>query len=54
MCNKTQEYYQSAADHPARTLDELLHHLWTLAVGTPGYDKREWVELELRIRALDE
>lgn len=24
----------------------LLHRLWTKAVGTPGYDKREWKELE--------
>lgn len=26
--------------------DELLHHLWTKAVGTPGYDKSEWKALE--------
>lgn len=24
----------------------LLHRLWTKAVGTPGYDKKEWQELE--------
>ena len=24
----------------------LLHRLWTKAVGTPGYDKREWLQLE--------
>lgn len=27
----------------------LLHILWTKAVGTPGYDKHEWMELEKRI-----
>lgn len=26
----------------------LLHVLWTKAVGTPGYDKNEWKELEQR------
>jgi hypothetical protein len=24
----------------------LLHRLWTKAVGTAGYDKREWKQLE--------
>ena len=24
----------------------LLHVLWTKAVGAPGYDKREWMDLE--------
>ena len=27
----------------------LLHRLWTKAVGTPDYDKREWKELESRL-----
>lgn len=27
----------------------LLHHLWTKAVGTAGYDKAEWIELERRL-----
>lgn len=26
--------------------DELLHRLWTKAVGAPDYDKAEWRELE--------
>ncbi len=28
------------------TDDRILHRLWTKAVGTEGYDKAEWVELE--------
>jgi hypothetical protein len=31
--------------------EELLHKLWTKAVGTPGYDKSEWKALR---RAIDE
>lgn len=31
------------------TPDHLLHHLWTKAVGTPGYVKAEWVEMERAI-----
>jgi hypothetical protein len=27
----------------------LLHHLWTKAVGTPYYEKREWAQLEALI-----
>lgn len=26
--------------------DALLHRLWTRAVGTPGYDKAEWMAVE--------
>lgn len=26
--------------------DTILHRLWTKAVGTPDYDKEEWMELE--------
>ena len=28
-------------------MSELLHDLWTKAVGTPGYSKREWQALEI-------
>ena len=34
----------------------LLHHLWTKAVGTQGYVKEEWRQMEaciLRLEALD-
>lgn len=31
------------------TPDNLLHRLWTKAVGTPEYDKAEWMELERRL-----
>lgn len=29
--------------------DNLFHRLWTKAVGTKDYDKKEWMELERRI-----
>ena len=29
--------------------DNLFHRLWTKAVGTKDYDKKEWQELERRI-----
>lgn len=29
----------------------LLHELWTKAVGTPGYDKSRWLELERILKA---
>jgi len=28
---------------------ELFHRLWSKAVDSPGYDKREWVALEQRL-----
>jgi len=28
-------------------MSELLHTLWTKAVGTPDYDKHEWQALEM-------
>jgi hypothetical protein len=31
---------------PPRTTWELLHHLWSKAVGTPEYDKKQWLTLE--------
>ena len=31
---------------------ELFHHLWTKAVGTEGYDKREWRELDDRLHRI--
>lgn len=27
------------------------HKLWTAAVGTPGYDKREWIRREAELIA---
>lgn len=27
-------------------LHELLHNLWTKAVGTPNYNKKLWIELQ--------
>jgi hypothetical protein len=36
-------------------VDGLLHKLWTKAVGTEGYVKAEWLELERAIlKAADE
>lgn len=32
--------------------DTPLHKLWTLAVGTDGYNKADWKELERRFHAL--
>jgi hypothetical protein len=29
-----------------KRLHGIFHTLWTKAVGTPGYSKREWQELE--------
>lgn len=33
-------------------MHELLHRLWSKAVGTPGYDKEEWKRLEAQQFAL--
>jgi len=33
---------------------DLLHRLWTKAVGTPEYIKAEWRAMERLIRSLDE
>jgi len=30
-------------------IDILMHRLWTKAVGTKGYEKKEWIELERAI-----
>jgi len=32
------------------TLDNMLHRLWTKAVGQPGYNKAEWRFLEKALR----
>lgn len=32
---------------------DLLHTLWSKAVGTPGYDKSEWKQLESLLRDVD-
>jgi hypothetical protein len=34
-------------------LHRLLHTLWTKAVGTPTYNKKEWQELEAWLKRLD-
>jgi hypothetical protein len=36
----------------AMTVDNLLHRLWTKAVGTEGYDKAEWTRLSNALEAL--
>lgn len=36
-------------DHTDKTTRELFHALWTKAVGTEQYDKKEWMELERRL-----
>ncbi len=33
-------------------MDALFHHLWTKAVSTPDYDKREWIALEAEFLTL--
>jgi hypothetical protein len=37
------------AEVSCMSTDNLLHNLWTTAVGTPGYDKQKWLELERRL-----
>lgn len=32
--------------------DRLMHELWTHDVGSPGYDKRKWQQLEAAIHVL--
>lgn len=39
-------------DVHAMSNHRLLHILWTKAVGTPNYNKQEWMELELRLHML--
>lgn len=39
---------------PIRSVRELLHTLWTNAVGKPGYDKPLWQEFESQIEKLME
>ena len=40
-------------DDPRRQrAHDALHPLWTKAVGTPGYDKAQWEELDGAIYAL--
>lgn len=36
------------------TMDRtLLHQLWTKAVGTPSYDKEQWVRLETHLKEFE-
>jgi len=35
-----------------RRAHDLFHRLWTKAVGTPGYDKRQWQDLNHAIETL--
>lgn len=37
-----------------KEIHHLFHHLWSAAVGSPGYGKRDWVRLEglLKIQSL--
>ena len=39
-------------DTTLQDADALLHRLWTKAVGTDGYVKDDWKELERRLREL--
>ena len=39
---------------PIRSVRELLHNLWTKAVGTKDYNKREWGEFEVQVEKLME
>lgn len=39
---------------PIRSVRELLHILWTKAVGTQDYNKRQWGEFEVQIEKLME
>ena len=34
-------------------IHQLLHILWTKAVGTAQYNKKEWLELECTLNALE-
>jgi len=31
----------------------LLHQLWSKAVGTPNYNKQQWIELENHLKELE-
>lgn len=35
-----------------RAAEDQLHPLWGRAVGTPGYDKRAWQDLQAAIQAI--
>ncbi len=39
-------------DPYAKDLHQLFHKLWTKAVGTDGYNKSEWKQLERMIERL--
>ena len=45
---------QVEADHD-QEIKGLYHKLWSKDVGTPGYDKRDWMELQrlLQARGID-
>ncbi len=36
----------------ARELHHLIHRLWTRAVGTPNYNKKDWLLLEAELTTL--
>ena len=46
MDMETGQPYPCPHKEPTQTSDRILHVLWTKAVGTEGYDKQEWKELE--------
>lgn len=50
----TPETLVALSPHQAGRSHRILHALWTKAVGTPGYDKAEWQELEAAIVELRE
>lgn len=35
------------------TVEQMIHPLWTKAVGTPDYDKQQWLALQVAIEHLE-
>ena len=54
LCDRGREHTpsQKIKDESVTTFN-LLHHLWTKAVGTSGYEKKEWQLLEARLLELE-
>lgn len=51
LCRELTEAHRSQSARWTRADWHLFLKLWDKAVGTPGYDKTQWTELERRIQA---
>ncbi|MGA9774017.1 MAG: hypothetical protein WBV94_33610 [Blastocatellia bacterium] len=45
------DYREVIDDHHERRIKYLFHKLWSRDVGTPGYNKTDWKELQLLLQA---